>query len=177
MKENLENKIEAILFYLAEPVSVNSLAKIIETTKDKVVDAIKELSTSLESRGMRIISHDDEVTLVTAPEFSDLIEKIVKEEREKDLGRAGLETLTIVAYKGPVSKKEIEYIRGVNCQWALRNLLFRGLVERKNSDKDSRMVVYTLTSDTLRYLGLGNIAELPKYQSIRGQLQVQEEDI
>ena len=168
-------RVEAILFYLAEPVSVNFLVKLLEVSKKEAIEAIGELGMSLQKRGMRAIYHDDEVTLVTAPEYSELIEKIIKEERERDLGTAGIETLSIIAYKGPVSKKEIEYIRGVNSQYALRNLLLRGLVEKKVSPSDSRMIVYSITADTLRYLGLSHISDLPEYEETRKQLETEEE--
>jgi segregation and condensation protein B len=171
--EKLVEKLEAILFYLAEPVDVSFLAKTLDVSKKEIMKAIGELGVSLEKRGLRIVLHDDEVTLVTAPEFGDLIEKIVKEERERDLGRAGIETLSIIAYKGPVSKKEIEYIRGVNSQYALRNLLLRGLVEKKTSQTDERVIVYTVTSDTLRYLGLSHITELPEYDEVNKQIEVE----
>ena len=107
----LTNQIEAILFYLAEPVEVSFFAKTLEVAKKDVEEALEELGKSMENRGLRLVQHEGEVTLVTAPELAGVIEKIVKEERERDLGRAGIETLAIVAYKGPVSKKEIEYIR------------------------------------------------------------------
>src|SRR3990167_4572575 len=163
---NLTNKIEAILFYLAEPVEISFLARTLEVPKKEVISAVNELAVSLEARGIRIIRHNDEVTIVTAPELSETIEKIVKEEREKDLGRAGVETLAIIAYKGPVSKKEIENIRGVNCQWALRSLLLRGLVEKKGSDKDERVILYSITTDAIMHLGLSHISELPEYEEV-----------
>ena len=170
----LVQKIEAVLFYLAEPVSVDFLAKTLEISKKEIISAIGDLGLSLEERGVRLVFHDDEVTLVTAPQFSGLIEKIIKEEREKDLGRAGIETLSIVAYKGPVSKKEIEYIRGVNSQWALRSLLLRGLVEKRGSKNDERVVLYSITGETVRYLGLSRISELPEYHELKKQLEVKE---
>ena len=123
MQNELTKKIDVILFYMAEPVEISFLAKTLEVSKKEVLEAVNELQKSLENCGVRLVHHNEEVTLVTAPEYAETIEKIVKEERERDLGRAGIETLAIVAYKGPVSKKEIEYIRGVNSQWALRNLL------------------------------------------------------
>ena len=172
---NLTQKIEAIIFYLAEPVSINFLVKTLEVSKNKIETAIGELGLLLEKRGVRIVYHNDEITLVTAPEFSQLIEKIIKEERERDLGRAGIETLSIIVYKGPVSKKEIEYIRGVNSQWVLRSLLLRGLVEKKNSHLDERVVVYNVTGDTLRHLGLSHISELPEYQETQKQLEIVKE--
>lgn len=167
----LSKKIEAILFYSGEPVSVNSLVKILDEKKEKIEVAVADLSSELEKRGVRILAINNEYSLVTAPEYSDLIEKMVKEERERDLGRAGIETLSIIAYKGPVSKREIEYIRGVNSQYALRNLLLRGLVERKASQEDERMLQYSITAETLRYLGLSKISDLPEYDESRKQLE------
>lgn len=178
MKENeinLEKRVEAVLFYLAEPAKIDFLAKILEIKKETVEDSLKKLEELLIERGLRIIRSGDEVTLSTAPELGGLIEKIIKEERERDLGRAGIETLTIIAYKGPISKKEIEYIRGVNSQYALRNLLLRGLVERKISQIDERMVVYTVTLDTLRFLGLSKISDLPEYENLQKQLEITDE--
>ena len=179
MKNDLVQKIEAILFYLAEPVEMNFLAKTLEVNKKDILGAVEELAETLKTRGLRLTVHDDEVTLVTAPEFAKTIEKIIKEERERDLGRAGIETLAIVAYKGPVSKKEIEYIRGVNSQWALRSLLLRGLVEKKQlRDKalaTTSVTLYTVTSDALRHLGLGKVSDLPEYAETQKQLEVVEE--
>ncbi len=171
MQNELINKIEAILFYSSEPVKVGFLAKTLEVTEEEVLGGLKALEQTLEGRGLRVLSHQNEVSLVTAPEFSDLIEKMVKEERERDLGKASLETLAIVAYKGPVSKKDIEYIRGVNSQYALRSLLLRGLVEKRGVEGDERMVGYTITADTLRHLGLSNLSELPEYTAVRQEIE------
>ncbi len=172
----LIKQIEAVLFYLAEPVKIDFLAKTLEVSKKEIEAGLKELEETLGQRGVRIVNHNDEVVLTTAPELAPLIEKIIKEERERDLGRAGIETLAIIAYKGPVSKKEIEYIRGVNSQFALRNLLLRGLVERRASSWDERVIVYSITADSLRYLGLSSITELPEYMEVRKQLEVESED-
>lgn len=170
----LIKQIEAVLFYLAEPVKMDFLAKTLEVSKDEIEAGLVALEENLKDRGVRIVNHNGEVVLTTAPELGALIEKIIKEERERDLGRAGIETLAIIAYKGPVSKKEIEYIRGVNSQFALRNLLLRGLVERKASTWDERVIVYSITADSLRYLGLGSISELPEYESVRKELEIEE---
>jgi segregation and condensation protein B len=171
----LEKKIEAILFYTAEPVKVSFLAKTLEVKIDVVKSALENLSESLKDRGVKVLIHNEEVSLVTSPEHAELIEKIIKEERERELGRAGLETLTIVAYKGPISKKEVEYIRGVNSQYAIRNLLLRGLIERGNG-VDGK-VVYTVTSDTIRFLGLTKITDLPEYEVMSKNLEVPEETV
>lgn len=168
--DDLSKKIEAILFYSGEPVSVNFLSKLLDVNKDAVSSSLSELDKELALRGVKLLEVDGEYSLVTAPEYSELIEKMIKEERERDLGKAGIETLSIIAYKGPVSKKEIEYIRGVNSQYALRNLLLRGLVERKASQGDERMLQYSITAETLRFLGLSKISDLPEYEESRKQL-------
>ncbi len=172
---DLVTKIEAILFYTAEPVSFNFLAKTLDEDVEEIKKAAGELGLLLEKRGVRLIVHNNEVSMVTAPELAPVIEKLIKEERERDLGRAGIETLSIIAYKGPVSKKEIEYIRGVNSQYALRSLLLRGLIEKVSIKGDERMVGYGITGDTLRYLGLSHISELPEYEEVNKQLEVEEE--
>jgi segregation and condensation protein B len=175
MNSELVKKIESLLFYLAEPVSISSLAKTLEVSKEDVESGVEEFGKILEDRGLVVVRTGDEVVLTTAPEMASTIEKMIKEERERDLGRAGIETLSIIAYKGPVSKKEIEYIRGVNSQYALRSLLLRGLVEKKNSSTDERVVVYNITLETLRFLGLKSVTDLPEYEEMKKQLDVQEE--
>lgn len=170
MNIELINKIEAILFYSSEPVKVSFLAKTLGESEEVVMETLKALGEVLKNRGIRLLSHKNEMSLVTAPEFSELIEKITKEERERDLGKASLETLTIVAYKGPVTKKDIEYIRGVNSQYALRTLLLRGLVEKMSVEGDDRMVGYVVTADTLRHLGLSSLSDLPEYERIKQEI-------
>lgn len=176
MNIELIKKLEAVIFYLAEPVKLSFLADTLGVSVEEMEHAVEELKNNLGERGVRVIRHDDEVVLSTAPELSETIEKIIKEEREKDLGRAGIETLSIIAYKGPVTKKEIEYIRGVNSQYALRNLLLRGLVEKKEAKGALRMVVYSITGDALRFLGLTSITELPEYEETRKSLEVSIEE-
>ena len=175
MQNDLIQKIEAILFYLALPVGVDFLSKTLDVSRDQILKVIEELSQSLENRGIKLVFHDNQVVLTTAPEYSLVVEKMVKEERERDLGRAGIETLSIIAYRGPISKKEIEYIRGVNSQYALRSLLLRGLIERKNNETGERGVGYNITGDALRFLGLSRVGELPEYEELKKQLEVVEE--
>jgi segregation and condensation protein B len=99
-----------------------------------------------------------------------LIEKIVKDELSKDLSTASLETLAVVIYKGPVTRKEIEYIRGVNVSFSLRNLLLRGLIEKVSSKLDERIFLYTPSIDALKYLGVTSVKELPGYEEVVRQL-------
>ncbi len=175
-KTQIAKEIHAVLFYLAEPVSFSYLAKILEANENEIRECVENLSEFLKDSGMCLVEHDGEIALTTAPEMAEIVEKVVKDERERDLGRASIETLSIIAYKGPVSRKEIEYIRGVNCQFALRTLLLRGLVEKKNKEGDERSFVYNITMDALLHLGIKNICDLPEYDNMKKQLEVVEEE-
>lgn len=168
-------QIEAILFYSASAVDEKELASILEKTIDEVHEVLDMLEKNLQGRGICLVRHEETVLLATAPEHAALIEKMIKEERERDLGRAGIETLAIIAYKGPVNKKEIEYIRGVNSDYALRTLMLRGLVERIASETNERSMVYTVTTDALMHLGLKHISELPEYEKIKTDLATKEQ--
>jgi len=174
---NISAKLEAILFWKAEPVTFKKLAQLLSTEAVKVTEAeikagLIELEISLKNRtsGLSLVQTDTEVMLGTAKEFSPLIEQLTKEELTRDLGKAGLETLAIVLYQGPISRADIDYIRGVNSQFILRNLLIRGLVERVDNPKDARSFLYKTTLDLLAHLGVSKIEELPEYQKVRADI-------
>lgn len=158
---NLSSKIEAVLFYKGEPVSISKLASILETDETSIKEAIGDLKEKLNGRGVSLVEKEDEIMLGTKPELSSLIEKIAKEELSKDIGKAGLETLSIVLYKGPISRSEVDYIRGVNSSFIVRNLLIRGLIERVQNKNDSRSYLYKPSFDLLSLLGVEKIDDLP----------------
>lgn len=167
----LDAKIEAILFWKGESISLKKLAAMLETTEDEVAVALIELEKRLEGRGLQLVRKDDEVMLGTHRDMGPVIEKLTKEELVRDLGKAGLETLSIVLYRGPVSRRDIDYIRGVNSQFILRNLLVRGLVERVESPDDKRQFLYKPTFDLLRHLGLGTVTDLPEFEDVRCEIE------
>ncbi len=162
---NLEVLIEALLFVKTEPLSRKKLAELLQTDEEAVGRAILSLEEKLSERGVRLIENADSVMLGAAPEASGLIEAILKEELNKDLGRAGLETISIILYKNPILKSEVDFIRGVNSQFILRNLLVRGLIERI-PNPEGRGNLYQPTFDLLRFLGIENTSALPNYQSM-----------
>lgn len=166
----LEAKIEAILFYRAEPMDKAELAKITKANPEEVASALLILKEKLNNRGISLIQLNGKVELGTNPELSGLIEEIIKEELSRDLGKAALETLTLIVYQGPISRPEIDQVRGVNSSFILRNLMIRGLVERITDEKDSRRFLYQPTLDLLKYLGLDNIENLPEYESVKQEL-------
>jgi len=138
MDKTLEKQIESILFWKAEPIKVSELAKILEVSEDQIIGASQSLNASLENRGIQLLNNNKELSLITAAENGHLIEKLLKEELNKELSKAALETLSIILYKGPLKRSEIDYIRGVNSQFIIRNLMIRGLVDKEQNPDDER---------------------------------------
>jgi len=166
----LEAKIEAILFYKAEAVAISQLAKWLAVSTEEVETGLSQLASNLAERGVRLIRQSGEAMLGTAGEAGGLIEQLTKEELSRDLGKAALETLTLIIYKGSLARAEIDYVRGVNSSFILRHLLVRGLIKREVDKKDARRFIYRPTLELLRHLGLEKIENLPEYEEIKKQL-------
>src|SRR3989338_2874885 len=166
----LASLIEAILFYRAGPMKTGELGKMLGKKPDELDRMLTALGERLTDRGIRLVCTEDTVALATAPEASNFIEALRKEELEGDLGKATLETLTMVLYRAPVGKSEIDYIRGVNSASSIRTLLVRGLIERKRSEETSRRFVYVPTLETLAYLGISKAGDLPEYREVREEV-------
>jgi len=167
---NLDAKIEAILFYRAEPVSLQELTKITSSSEEEIKAALVNLENRLANTGLCLINLNNHWELGTAPQASDLIEQMAKDELSRELGKAALETLTLIVYQGPISRPEIDQVRGVNSSFILRNLMIRGLVERITDAKDSRRFLYQATNELLHYLGLTKIEDLPEYELVQQEL-------
>ncbi len=168
---NLSSQIEAILFWKAEPVSLKKLAQLLNTDIEAIKLGLFELENALKGRGLTLVQTDDEVILGTSKEMSTLIEQLTKDELTKSLSKASLETLSIVLYQGPISRAEIDHVRGVNSQFILRELLIRGLVERIDNPNDARSFLYKPTLDLLSQMGIEKLDKLPEYESIRKDIE------
>lgn len=173
---NLSKQIESLLFFKGEAVSVKQLSNLLNVSSEEISKAVDNLKNDLKDRGIRLVRNEDKVMLGTAPEMHEVIESLRKEELSKDLGKAGLETLSIVLYRGPVRKTEIDYIRGVNSASILRNLLVRGLVQRKTDPKNQRSFLYSPTFDLFSFLGISELSELPEYEKVKQQILENEEN-
>jgi segregation and condensation protein B len=135
------------------------------------VDAVaSQLAETLNTRGIRLLALGTAFELVTAPETSDIIAAIRKEELNRELGKAGAETLSVILYRGPVARATIEYVRGVNCSFVIRNLLIRGLIERVPHPENPRAVLYTPTAELLKHLGIVSVRDLPDYDLVQQEL-------
>jgi segregation and condensation protein B len=169
----LHQNIEGVLFYKATPVKKSALCKLFGVDADQLTVALDELMTRLQNGAVRLAHTETEVQLVTAPELDELLEGVRKDELKRDIGKAGAETLAIVLYRGPITRAEIDRIRGVNSSFILRNLLVRGLVER---DQDKMGSHFSITPMLLSHLGITNKMELPNYAQVLDSLEKFEKD-
>lgn len=166
----LEKKIEAILFFKGEPVSKKKLAEYLDCNKEEIEEEVKNLKNNLLARGIVLLENGDDVALGTAPELSKMVEDLQKEELNKDLSKASLETLSIVLYKNGVSRAEIDYIRGVNSSFTLRALSVRGLIEKVLDPKDNRRYIYKPSFDLLSFMGVSSVEELPDWAEVNNSI-------
>lgn len=167
----LESKIEGLLFYKGEEISIGKIATLLNVNESEVGEAIIKLEQNLVNRGLKLIKKDNSIMLGVTSELSPIIESIRKEELVKDLSKASLDTLSIILYKNGVSRSEIDYIRGVNSSFIIRNLLVRGLIEKIVDEKDTRRNIYKPSFDALSYMGVTSVENLPNYEKIRNELE------
>ncbi|RJO59595.1 SMC-Scp complex subunit ScpB [Candidatus Parcubacteria bacterium] len=163
----LVDKIEALLFLAGRPLSAKKLAELSDAPTNEVKASAEELIKKYEEKkgGLLIQKAGDSYQMVSHPDLRKLAQAFVKEEVSGELTKPSLEALTIIAYRGPVTKAELEQIRGVNCSLILRNLLIRGLVEAEYEKKQA-VTVYNVTHDFVRFLGLASVEELPDYAKL-----------
>lgn len=172
LDKSLELKIEAILFFKGEPVSLKRLKDILKVSEEEIKEAVLNLKNNLEGRGIVLLDKEEEITLGTHPELSGLIEDLQKEELNKDLSKASLETLSILLYKNGATRAEIDYIRGVNSSFTLRALSVRGLVEKTTDAKDSRRIIYKPSFDLLSFMGVKSVDELPDWEQVNNSIEI-----
>lgn len=169
MSDNILSKIEALLFVYGEPMEVKKLAKILGLKESEIKDGLVLLGQELSrgERGLMLVQDKNKVQLATKPEFSKLLEEITRQEFSETLTPAALETLSIISYAGPITRADVEYIRGVNSSFTIRSLLMRGLIEREVDPKRANAYLYRASFDLLRHLGLSKNEDLPEYQKYK----------
>jgi segregation and condensation protein B len=167
---NLESKIEGLLFYKGEEIEIKKLSNLLKVSLEEVEESLTILEEKLKNSGLVLLRKDQSVILAINNELSPIIESIRKEEITKDLSKASLETLSIILYKPNTTRAEIDYIRGVNSSFILRNLLVRGLIEKTIDPKDRRRVLYKPTFEIISFMGISKIEELPNYEKVVNEL-------
>lgn len=162
---SIKNKIESLLFISAKPIAAKQLADLIKVEEEEIKQAGEELMADYKQaqRGVQIIKNGNKFQMVSSPDYAGLVQDFIQEETAGELSRPSLEALTIIAYRGPMTKADLDRIRGVNCALILRNLLIRGLVEAKT---DKNETCYNVTFDFIRFLGINDITELPDFERL-----------
>ena len=183
-KKNIAAEVEALLFVYGEPLEVKKISKMLsrpssggQAKGEKVSEAeVKEAVSELQKKysgagGLNLIFSDSpagqKVQLATKSEFAPLMEEFIKDEFKEDLTPASLETLSLIAYLGPISRAQIDYYRGVNSSFILRNLLMRGLVERYTDPQRANVYFYQASFDLMKYLGISKMEDLPEYEKFK----------
>ncbi len=163
--QNHQAAAEAMLFVYGEPLEIKRMAGLLSISEEEAKAAVANLGKSLEDsqRGLTLLFNNNRVQLATKKEFHSLAEALIKSEFEENLTPAALETLSVVVYLGPVSRPKIDYIRGVNSSYTVRNLMLRGLIERVSDGKSGNAFLYQASFDLLKHLGISRISELPDY--------------
>lgn len=166
--EKLKSIIESVLFSVGEPVKIAKLVKITSATKPELENALMMLGAEYAgaNRGLTLLRKEDEVQLATNPENATYVDQIIKSELQESLSTSALEVLSIIAYRGPLTRTDVEAIRGVNCSYTVRNLLMRGLIERVDNPKDNRSFVYKISFDFLKKMGLESVEKLPDFETL-----------
>ena len=159
---SLSAKLEALLFVSGEPVATAQLATALDVAPSVIERGLNELDASLAGRGLKLQRHAGRVQLTTAPQLAELIELFLGLEATAHLSRAALETLAIIAYQQPVTRPQIDSIRGVNSDSMMKSLLHKNLIlESGRADGPGRPILYSTTPEFLQHFGLNSILEMP----------------
>ena len=170
MRSQTANAVEAVLFVAEKPVSRNELAKVVGATPKQVDAALGELAAAYEGSGLRLAHDGDDWQLVTSPEQAIVVAAYLGADRLR-VSPASLETLAVIAYRQPVTRAEVEAIRGVNCDQTIYTLMQRRLIEeRGRREAPGRPILYGTTWEFLECFGLASLDELPRALSPEGVL-------
>ena len=155
-------KLEALLFVATEPVPLTQLGNALDLTAAKLNTVLGELEETLLTRGLRVQSHRGRVQLTTAPELAQLIQDFLELDAISRLSQAALEALSIIAYQQPVTRPQVDAIRGVNSDGVMRSLLSKGLIqEGGRTEGPGRPILYATTPEFLQHFGLESLSALP----------------
>ncbi len=171
-------KLEALLFVASEPVPQTQLGTALGITPAKLRDILDELDATLATRGLRIQTQRGRVQLTTAPELAELIQDFLNLDVTTRLSPAALEALSIIAYQQPVTRPQVDAIRGVNSDGVMRSLLSKGLIEEGGrAEGPGRPILYGTTPEFLQHFGLDSLSALPDLDISENVEKKEEQDI
>lgn len=154
--------LNALLFASGKPLEKKQARALLDLTEGEFAAVIEAADKMLEGSGLGLIETESELELRTSPDASPLVKKLRESELSRDLGKASLETLAVIAYQDSATRGEIDWVRGVNSTASIRTLLLRGLIEGREDAADKRRLRYSLTTEALAHLGIGRREDLPR---------------
>jgi len=164
------NDIEAILFAHGAPIDGARVKKMLDLSDEEFSLSLETLRTRL-VYGIRLIEIGEMLQLGTAPETADAVAACIATDEEGELSKPASETLSLILYSHPITKQAIDYVRGVNSVYIIRNLLVRGLIEKTHDSNNKRATLYQPTFDLLSRLEITHVSELPDYEALHAQFQ------
>ena len=169
--------LEAILFVAGEPVAVADLAQALEVSEMEIMHAVEELQRECERRGVTIHRYGDHLRMETRPEYAPYVERLLQPVQRQTLSQTAMETLAVIAYRQPVTKGEVEQVRGVDSSGVVNSLVERDLLEEYGRlDLPGRPIAYKTTENFLRCFGLTDIKGLPAIPDSTDQIDLEEFD-
>lgn len=161
--------LHALLFASSGPLERKQAQTLLNLDEKELVMVLGALTDLLRGSGVAVLETDSEIELRTSPDAAPIVKKLRESELSRDLGKASLETLAVIAYQSGATRSEIDWVRGVNSSASLRMLLMRGLIEGREDEKDKRRIRYMLTTEALAHLGITRTDELPRAEELRAQ--------
>ncbi len=156
--------VEAILYVAGEPVQVEDLAHALDMTRSEMEEVLSDLrdTCELEKRGLRLNRYGDGVQLSIRAEYAPYVERLLQPVQQQSLSQAAMETLSVIAYRQPVTKADIEKVRGVKCDYSVQSLLNKGLIQEQGRRETlGRPILYGTTDAFLRHFGIESLDQLP----------------
>lgn len=171
--ENLENVIESVLFVAGEPVLISDLCFKFDVKPKQIEKAVEKLNQKYDEKsGIKLLCFNNKLQFASNPKYVDYVSSVLNPIRQRNLTKATLETIAIIAYKQPVTRLEIEEIRGVNCDYAINILLEHKLIEivgRK--DAVGKPALFGTTDEFLKRFNISSVADLPDYNELLENIQ------
>jgi len=168
MNTIIQQQIEALLLLSGDPLSYSKISTILSKKEELIKEEISQLQKGYEQKGIRIITNETHAQFATAPaeEIQTALRRLLKKDLHEELTPATTEVLAIIAYRGPMTRAEIETIRGVSSSSQIRKLLLRKLIERIPNPFDLRSYQYRITLDMLKHFGYNSLEQLPNYEEL-----------
>ncbi len=175
IRSQRESQLESILFVSSKPLRWKFLTKLLGFEHKELLEDAQKLECQYrqEKSGIELVMNDEEIQMVSAPRNVGVVKAFFRDDLTGELTRPSLETLTIISYRGPITKADLEKIRGVNCSLILHHLLLRGLIVEEENKKIFQ-TQYQVSVDFLKFLGISRIEELPHFLELSNDEIIQE---